>query len=330
MLELLNKIHNCDNAEILALLPDNSVDAVITDPPYEIGFMGNAWDKSGVAYDVERWKEHLRVLKPSGYLLAFSSSRTYHRLAVAIENAGFEIRDQIQWLYGSGFPKSKSQIKPAHEPICVARKAGKLAPLNIDAARIPVNWDIDPAKRKNGKKPSQTLNCYGEDTRTEVWHQNPKGRVPSNVILDETTAEILDEQTGTLAPGGGNRTHKKHFNSRSEEKVFGGGFSGNGFTTPNYNDIGGASRFFYVAKSSPSERAGITHPTVKPIALISQLIKIYTSENDVVFDGFGGSGTTAVVCKRENRRFILCELSEKNYAEAVERLAKEVNLFSSL
>lgn len=323
MNNLINKIHNFDNAAILAQIPDNSIDAVITDPPYELGFMGNKWDLSGIAYDVELWKEHLRVLKSGGYLLAFSSSRTYHRMAVAIEDAGFEIRDQIQWLYGSGFPKSKSHLKPAHEPICVARKAGKLSPLNIDDARIEVDWNIDPAKRKNGKKPSQTLNTYGKDTRTEVWHQNPKGRIPSNVILDETTAGILDAQTGTLLSGGGNRTHKKHYNSRSDEKVFGGGFSGSGFTTPNYNDIGGASRFFYVAKASPSERDGITHPTVKPIKLISQLVKIYTSENDIVFDGYGGSGTTAVCCNRLNRRFILCEADERNFREAELRLSKE-------
>lgn len=321
--ELINKIHNADNAEILAKIPDNSIDAIITDPPYELGFMGYKWDKSGIAYEVERWKEHLRVLKSGGYLLAFSSSRTYHRMAVAIEDAGFEIRDQIQWLYGSGFNKSKSHLKPAHEPICVARKSGKLAPLNLNDARIPTNWDIDPAKRKNGKKPSQTLNTYGKDTRTEAWHQHSEGRIPSNVILDETTAEILDEQTGTLSPGGGNRTHKQHHNSRSEEKVFGGGFSGSGFTTPNYTDIGGASRFFYVAKASPSERDGITHPTVKPIKLISQLVKIYTSENDIVFDGYGGSGTTAIVCKRLNRQFILCESNEKNFKEAENRLLNE-------
>lgn len=87
-------------------IPDNSVDCVVTDPPYELGFMGKSWDKSGIAYNVDVWKETLRVLKPGGHLLAFGGSRTYHRMACAIEDAGFEIRDQIMWLYGSGFPKS--------------------------------------------------------------------------------------------------------------------------------------------------------------------------------------------------------------------------------
>ena len=95
---------NC--IELLATLPDNSVDSIVTDPPYELGFMGKSWDNSGIAYNVELWSQALRVLKPGGHLLAFGGSRTYHRLASAVEDAGFEIRDQIMWLYGSGFPKS--------------------------------------------------------------------------------------------------------------------------------------------------------------------------------------------------------------------------------
>ena len=90
----------------LKVLKDNSVDSVVTDPPYEIGFMGKGWDDSGIANNPELWKEVLRVLKPGGHLLSFSHSRTYHRQAVAVEDAGFDIRDQIMWVYGSGFPKS--------------------------------------------------------------------------------------------------------------------------------------------------------------------------------------------------------------------------------
>jgi len=92
--------------ERLKDLADGSVDSIVTDPPYELGFMGKAWDASGIAYNVELWRECLRVLKPGGHLLAFGGTRTYHRMAVAIEDAGFEIRDSIHWVYGSGFPKS--------------------------------------------------------------------------------------------------------------------------------------------------------------------------------------------------------------------------------
>jgi DNA modification methylase len=99
-------LYHGDNREVLKQLPDNSIDSVVTDPPYELGFMGKKWDSTGIAYDVQLWREVLRVLKPGGHLLAFSGSRTYHRMAVAIEDAGFDIRDQIMWIYGSGFPKS--------------------------------------------------------------------------------------------------------------------------------------------------------------------------------------------------------------------------------
>jgi DNA modification methylase len=95
-----------DCRDRLKELPDNSIDSIVTDPPYELGFMGKSWDASGVAYDVTVWQECLRVLKPGGHLLSFGGSRTYHRMACAIEDAGFQIRDQIMWVYGSGFPKS--------------------------------------------------------------------------------------------------------------------------------------------------------------------------------------------------------------------------------
>jgi DNA modification methylase len=99
-------LYNGDCREVMKTLADCSVDSVVCDPPYELGFMAKHWDRSGIAYDVTVWCECLRVLKPGGHLLAFGGSRTYHRLACAIEDAGFEIRDQIQWIYGSGFPKN--------------------------------------------------------------------------------------------------------------------------------------------------------------------------------------------------------------------------------
>lgn len=99
-------IHDGNCIDVMRSMPDNSVDSIVTDPPYELGFMGKSWDSTGIAFNVEVWAEALRVLKPGGHLLAFSGSRTYHRMAVAIEDAGFQIRDQIMWIYGSGFPKS--------------------------------------------------------------------------------------------------------------------------------------------------------------------------------------------------------------------------------
>jgi DNA modification methylase len=108
-----------DCLEQLKKLTDDSVDSIVTDPPYELGFMGKKWDSSGIAYNVELWQECLRVLKPGGHLLAFSGSRTYHRMTVAIEDAGFEIRDQIMWVYGSGYPKSLNISKAISKDTCV-------------------------------------------------------------------------------------------------------------------------------------------------------------------------------------------------------------------
>jgi len=105
------KLINADCIEAMKAMPDNSVDSIVTDPPYELGFMGKSWDASGIAFNVDVWREALRVMKPGGHLIAFSGSRTYHRMAVAIEDAGFEIRDQIMWVYGSGFPKSHNISK---------------------------------------------------------------------------------------------------------------------------------------------------------------------------------------------------------------------------
>ena len=123
---------NGDCIEQMQKLIDEGVqvESVVTDPPYELGFMGKSWDASGIAFDKKTWKLAFQLLKPGGYLLAFSASRNYHRMAVAVEDAGFQIRDQIMWIYGSGFPKSHNlgdgwgtALKPAHEPIVMARKS---------------------------------------------------------------------------------------------------------------------------------------------------------------------------------------------------------------
>lgn len=118
-------IKNQDCIAGMKELEDNSVDSIVTDPPYELGFMGKSWDSTGIAYNIELWKECLRVLKPGGHLLSFGGTRTYHRMACAIEDAGFEIRDQIQWLYGSGFPKSMDISKAIDKSVGAEREITK-------------------------------------------------------------------------------------------------------------------------------------------------------------------------------------------------------------
>jgi site-specific DNA-methyltransferase (adenine-specific) len=120
-------IYHGDCREVLRSLPDASVDSVVTDPPYELGFMGKRWDASGIAYDAGLWAEALRVLKPGGHLLAFGGTRTWHRLAVAVEDAGFEVRDSIAWLYGSGFPKSLDVSKAIDKAAGLERKVVGIA-----------------------------------------------------------------------------------------------------------------------------------------------------------------------------------------------------------
>lgn len=271
---------NGDCLEVLKTFSDASVDAVVTDPPYELGFMGKGWDASGIAYNVELWRECLRVLKPGGHLLAFGGTRTYHRMACAIEDAGFEIRDSLHWIYGSGFPKSRNldgewsgwgtALKPAHEPVVVTRKplVGTVAAnvlahgtgaLNIDGCRVGIaDW---------GKRPPRTPNQIlggGKGTNlTASEALDGMGRWPPNILLShtpecaETCAEDcpvgeMDRQSGTLKSGVPGIRRKPHeTNSMARLKMTGEQETG-------YGDSGGASRFFpvfrYQAKASRSER----------------------------------------------------------------------------
>jgi predicted RNA methylase len=255
-----------DCLERLKGLEDNSVDSVVTDPPYGLKFMGKKWD-----YDVPSvavWKEVFRVLKPGGHLLSFGGTRTFHRLACAIEDAGFEIRDQIQWLYGSGFPKSHNvgngvgtALKPANEPICLSRKPLEkgltvasnvlkwgVGGLNIDESRVEASAEENAELNRPNKRPSD--GASGFMTSTSRQFTPAQGRWPANVVLDEESARLLDLQSGLKIRGasavGIKKTSQHSFNvGESKDQK--------GQTIP-ANDYGGASRFFYCAKASKRER----------------------------------------------------------------------------
>ena len=329
-----------DSLEVLKDLPDNSVDSVVTDPPYGLSFMGKKWD-----YDVPSvalWTEVLRVLKPGGHLLSFGGTRTYHRMVVAIEDAGFEIRDQIQWLYGSGFPKSHNlegqwegwgtALKPANEPIVLARKP--LAPkhtvaenvaefgtgaLNIDASRIAYQGDYRSPARADGKVNSG--GGFGAGVTEGAFDNAARealGRWPANIILDEAAAEALDEQSGTS--GGGKRKVGSNRKPREDREQY-GDMAQSHIGVDNYGDSGGASRFFYVAKASKRERGtDNNHPTVKPIALMQYLIKLVTPPNGTVLDPFTGSGTTGVAAAELGFDFIGIEREAEYVAIAQKRI----------
>lgn len=369
---------NDDCLMALRGMPDNSVDSVVTDPPYGLaampsskitetmiawcsgdrsfipegaGFMGRTWDAFVPPPAV--WDEVFRVLKPGGYLLAFAGSRTQDLMGLSIRLSGFEIRDSIYWMYGSGFPKSMNvgkmldkvspstpdagrwqgwgtALKPAAEPIIVARKplAEKTVAanvlthgtgaMNIDASRIGTSG----ATKRSGQA-AYPVNDDGTEDRSKSWARTGHaieeinaGRFPANVILDEFSAGLLDEQSGILKSGGGDK------GSTAPRRVYQQKDYKEDIRVP---DQGGASRFFlniesddvapfyYGAKAGKKERPvvdGLAHPTVKPLALMRYLIKLVTPPGGVVLEPFAGSGTTVEAAMLEEFDVIAVERDE--------------------
>jgi DNA modification methylase len=460
-----------DCLEVMRGTAEASVDAVVCDPPYGLGFMGKKWDTPGTFVErkperrnrfdhvggnhnpaspqdsartrlaearkfqefCETWaRATLRVLKPGGHLLAFGGTRTCHRLACAIEDAGFEIRDEVDlwydadeqfanffdslkpeqqdglrrvsgsphlsWLYGSGFPKSLdvskaidraagaerevigqrrggpaltiggdnkrpwherqadrggeyditaletddarqwrgwgTALKPAHEPIVVARKplsestvaANVLAhgtgALNVDACRIEgPKGDGVWSSLNATANPTFNNSPTKHEFRSE---QHPGGRWPANVILDEEAAVALDLQTGTLKSGAMRKPYEYTNTGHSL-----GAPSGHTRQIHEANE-GGASRFFYTAKASRSERGeGNTHPTVKPVSLMRWLVRLVTPPGGLVLDPFCGSGTTGVAAVREGFSFTGVE-RDAEYVEIARRRIDEATAVQPL
>ena len=319
---------NGDCIEEMQKLTDNGVqvESIVTDPPYHLtsiverfgkgqkginnkdekegrngpyhraskGFMGQTWDGGDIAFRQETWELAMKLLKPGGHLLAFSASRNYHRMAAAIEDAGFEIRDQIMWLYGSGFPKSLNlgdgwgtALKPAHEPIVMARKFIEgtnknnrekygTGGINIDGCRIEGDTNLKTRVRKAGSEFGQNSG-WNDHKNVDTIYNPSKGRFPANVMHDGLQEEW--------------------------------------------------ARFFYCPKVSKSERGeDNTHPTVKPQELMKYLCRLVTPKGGTVLDPFMGSGSTGIACKEEGFEFIGIE-REKEYFEIAE---KRINFASPL
>ena len=341
--DLVTLFHG-DCIEVMQSMPDNSVHAIVTDPPYGLGFMGKAWDDlpPGLDFAVEAF----RVLKPGGHILAFGGTRTWHRLAVAIEDAGFELRDSIAWLYGSGFPKSKNldgewvgwgtALKPAFEPIVVGRKplAGTVAAnvlahgtgaLNIDGCRTATTDALTGSGQPPLAHGGTNTRPFHADHVAVPTSQNDAGRWPTNVILDESQAVFLDSQTGILTSGA-NPT------SRGSDKFRNayGDFKGQADIEPARGaDSGGASRFFptfhYEAKAPSTERPevnGVQHPTVKPLELMRWLVRLVTPPGGTVLEPFAGSGTTLEACLIEGFNVIGIEREESYLPLIMQRIKK--------
>ena len=256
--------------QALSEMEDDFFHACITDPPYGMGM--DAWAHSVPTVDI--WKEVYRVLRPGAFCISFCSPELYHRMAVAVEDAGFRIKDQIMWMTTTKMPKH-NRLKPAHEPIVVAQKPFKgtikdnhekwgCGLIDTDNTRIP--WDKKPPTGwvKSGAK-RRTFGKKGKTTGTQkefgTVDANPAGRYPSNII-----GEVQPE-------------HQK---------------------------------YFYAPRATRKEKGDYNnHPTVKPVSLMSYLVKIYAAEETVVLDPFCGSGTTGVACIKENRDFVGIDMTEE-------------------
>ena len=322
---------NGDCIEQMQKLIDEGVqiESVVTDPPYELGFMGKSWDASGIAFDKKTWELAFQLLKPGGYLLAFSASRNYHRMAVAVEDAGFEIRDQIMWIYGSGFPKSLNlgdgwgtALKPAHEPIVMARKFIEgtnknnrekygTGGINIDGCRIELSEGDDPRLGGKGtwKTDGMAKNVYG-DYKGRENGSSELGRFPANVMHDgsEEVVSGFPNAKGAVSNGDASvgETSEGVIKPLRRGKL------------TSYADDGSAARFFYCPKVSKSERGeDNTHPTVKPQELMKYLCRLVTPKGGTVLDPFMGSGSTGMAAKDEEFKFIGIE-KEKEYFEIAE------------
>lgn len=314
---------NC--LDVLKTMGDNSIDSVVTDPPYGLSFMGKKWD-----YDVPSegiWAECLRVLKPGGHLLAFAGTRTQHRMAVRIEDAGFEIRDMIAWVYGSGFPKShnlKDQwqgwgtaLKPALEPITVARKpligtvaenvlAHGTGALNIDGCRV----EGDDAKEGRVRHGGGLVGNGSSYELPDYKSPMPAGRWPANLIHDGSE-EVL---AGFPQAPGQQGDLKETGRPRPSSGRFGDMPPPNAHAARIETDKS-AARFFYCAKASKKDRdEGNIHPTVKPTDLMRYLCRLVTPPNGTVLDPFMGSGSTGKAAMLEGFNFIGIE-REAEYIE---------------
>jgi site-specific DNA-methyltransferase (adenine-specific) len=276
-----NIIHG-DVLDSLRSLPEAHFSGCLTDPPYELGFMSKEWDKKGIAHSVEMWSEVYRVLSPGSYLLAFGGTRTFHRLTCAIEDAGFEIRDHLMWLYGTGFPKSKACLKPGYEPIVLARKPSKrVESLNIDGCRL------NPGEVTKGNLPASERDMEG---RTDYAVREPKpdhtlGRWPSNVILDKKIATHID--------GGLKGASRYYYCTKATQKERNAGLDAFA-DKPSYMVENGGKGYYRNGEWHP--RTTVTknpHPCVKPLDLCRWLAKLISPKGRLLVP-FSGSGSEMI------------------------------------
>ncbi len=338
-------------AAMCALADDGvKVHSVVTDPPYCLdsirnrfgkensapaqhgndgafsraskGFLGKEWDND-IAFQTDVWQACYELLHDGGHVLAFSATRNYHHMAVAIERAGFEIRNMIGWIYGTGFPKGKdlgdgwnTALKPALEPICLARKPFSTSAkanhaengcggYNIDDCRLTTSDENRTARSVTyNKDVASRLTKHGTanfKSGVEVMQDKDgwqNGRYPANIIHDGS----LDSEYSNYFYCAKPSAQEKHISMSYE-------------STRNYTDW-----TQYIEKVNDSNAKGNTHPTVKPIALMEYLIKLITPEHGIVIDPFMGSGTTGIAAVKNFYDFIGIEKESEYFAIAEKRI----------
>ena len=363
-----------DSRDVLAAMPDNSVDSVVCDPPYALvsiikrfgganaapatgndayarasaGFMGKTWDTGEVAFAVEFWEQVMRVLKPGGHVVAFAGTRTYHRLAVAIEGSGFEIRDQLAWVYGSGFPKSHDVSKAIdraagveREVIGTVRKTPSAGGANTHEGWVrpwaegKTTMDITRAATPE----AQQWEGWGTALKP-AWEPIVLARKPlsertvaANVLAHGTGAINID---GCRVPTDDDLNGGRYSDNKvgSDGNAYGKGInerSNLDYSQPDGrfpanilhdgDQFGEQGRYFYAPKASKKDRGeGNTHPTVKPTDLMAYLCRLVTPPGGVVLDPFMGSGSTGKAAVREGFQFVGIEREAEYFDIACKRI----------
>jgi len=373
-------IINGDCLEVMQRLIDDGVkvDAVVTDPPYHLtsiterfgkegsapaqhgtdgafarasrGFMGKEWDGGDIAFRKETWALCFELLKAGGHLLAFSGSRTYHRMAVAIEDAGFEIRDQIMWIYGSGFPKSLNIGKQVDKKLDNDREVLGVNPNHRSISGV--NYKGVYAGGNTGAKEITKGESEWEGWGTALKPAHEPIVLARKPISEKSIADnVVKHGTGALNIDGCRiqtdeeiKTHSRSALSASKKGIF------NGFQKQSTHQKDGQqfgrypanvihdglqedwARYFYCPKTSTAEREesvtlngqdrNNTHPTVKPVELMRYLCRLVTPKGGTVLDPFMGSGSTGLAAKTEGMEFIGIEREQEYFDIATDRINK--------
>lgn len=382
-------LYGGDNRDVLKGFADNSIDSVVTDPPYALvsitkrldkegsspvivpeggsgayarassGFMGKKWDTGETAFAVEFWQQIYRVLKPGGHVAAFSGTRTYHRMACAIEDAGFEIRDCLQWIYGSGFPKShdvskaidrhngdkREQIKANNVRNPKATGGG------LDGTEGATRPWIEKALKigyhiKDGNLPASEISAAWQGFGTALKPAVEPICLARKPLIGTVAANVLEHGTGALNIDGCRIGNEERINSpralKNANVALGGGWRVDAQPTKSIGrwpanvlldgsdevlagfpvDVDGisASRYFYSSKADSEDRAGSKHPTVKPVDLMQWLCRLITPPGGTVLDPFAGSGSTGEAAWREGFKCVLIEREDEYLADIKRRL----------